>query len=161
MVGELLQHFTDEDIGAVVAYLRHIGTDGPAPDAPPTQSDEVTETERLLASADPKMDLGARLYLDNCNACHFVNGRGADEVFPELDGNTLVTAKGATGLMTVILQGAELPSTETRPMRLRMPGLQIVCRTTRLRRSLVSFAARGAMTQVPSSRARWPICVRS
>ncbi len=122
VVGESLQHFTDDDIGAVVAYLRKIGTDGPAPDTPPAQSDEITETERLLASADPKMDLGARLYLDNCNACHFVNGRGADEVFPELDGNSLVTAKGATGLMTVILQGAELPSTETRPMRLRMPG---------------------------------------
>lgn len=122
VVGESLQHFTDEDIAAVVGYLRHIGTDGPAQDTPPAQSGEVTETERLLASADPNMELGARLYLDNCNACHFVNGRGADEVFPELDGNTLVTAKGATGLMTVIMQGAELPSTKTRPMRLRMPG---------------------------------------
>ncbi|MCZ7675247.1 MAG: cytochrome c [Roseovarius sp.] len=68
------------------------------------------------------MELGARLYLDNCNACHFVDGLGADEVFPELDGNSLVNAPGGTGLIHIILHGAELPSTEIRPMRLRMPG---------------------------------------
>ncbi len=122
VVGESLQYLSDDDVAAMVAYLRHIGRDGPAPTTPAARPETSGETEELLASADPDMDLGARLYLDNCNACHFVDGRGADEVFPDLDGNSLVNAPGATGLIDIILNGAELPSTEIRPMRLRMPG---------------------------------------
>lgn len=122
VVGESLQFLTDKDLDAMVVYLRHIGSDGPAPAMPPERPETDSETEELLASADPDIDLGARLYLDNCNACHFVDGRGADEVFPELDGNSLVNAANPTGLIDVILNGAELPSTEIRPMRLRMPG---------------------------------------
>ena len=86
------------------------------------RSEDATETEALIASADPDMPLGARLYIDNCNACHFANGRGADEVFPELDGNSLVTADSPTGLISMILSGSELPSTPKRPYSLRMPG---------------------------------------
>jgi len=51
-----------------------------------------TATQTLLTSADPAMPLGARLYLDNCSACHFVDGKGAEGTFPALDGNALVNA---------------------------------------------------------------------
>lgn len=131
VVDESLQFLTPEDIAAMVAYLRHIGQDGPATD-PVAETDDPwmtsferlrpSDTAKMLTEAAPDMALGPRLFLDNCNACHFVDGRGADEVFPELDGNYLVTAEQPTGLIDVILQGAELPSTEHRPMRLRMPG---------------------------------------
>lgn len=117
VVRDSSQFFTDEDLQAVGAYLVSLNDAGPAPEV----SDNGA-TEALLASADPGMDLGPRLYLDNCNACHFANGRGADEVFPELAGNALVTADSPTGLLTMILQGGELPSTAARPYRLRMPG---------------------------------------
>lgn len=70
------------------------------------------------------MELGARLYLDNCNACHFNTGKGADGVFPELVGNSAVLADEQGGFLDVILNGAEVPSTETRPSRLRMPGFR-------------------------------------
>ncbi|MFD1910635.1 c-type cytochrome [Halodurantibacterium flavum] len=138
MVGEMalvvedsLQHLTGDDITAIATYLRHIGSGGPAAGEPaPLQEPDVTAFERLaenetsvmLTSADPGMSLGARLYLDNCNACHFVDGRGADEVFPELDGNHLVTAPEPAGLVHMILYGDALPSTEARPKRIRMPG---------------------------------------
>ena len=55
-------------------------------------------------------------------ACDTADGRGADEVFPELDGNSLVTAESPTGLISMILGGSELPSTPKRPYSLRMPG---------------------------------------
>lgn len=45
-------------------------------------------------------------------------------MFPELDGNSLVTAKSSKGLISVILHGAELPSTEKRPMKVRMQGYE-------------------------------------
>ncbi|RGP35378.1 cytochrome c [Pseudotabrizicola alkalilacus] len=135
VVEDSLQYLTPDDLAAVVAYLRHIGNDGPADDASEdgkavaedpgaTKFDMLvaSETSAMLTSANPEMALGARLYLDNCNACHFVDGLGASEVFPELDGNHLVNADQPTGLIHMIMFGDTLPSTGMRPMRLQMPG---------------------------------------
>lgn len=117
VVRDSSQYMTEGDLGAIAAYLVSLNqaTTPPAANTP-------KDTETLLISADPSMDLGARLYLDNCAACHFSNGRGADEVFPELDGSSLVTAKSPNGLISMILNGGALPSTAARPERLRMPG---------------------------------------
>lgn len=121
VVRESTQHFTPGDLEAVGAYLVSLNdADAPRPALLP--EGEISETERLLSAAQPDMPLGARLYLDNCNACHFVDGLGADEVFPELSGNSLVTAESPAGLVSMILVGSELPSTALRPYRLRMPG---------------------------------------
>lgn len=127
-----LQYLTEADRGAVVAYLRAIGPRGAPPPAAPAgrplarieelAGDPSTDTERLLASADPSMPLGARLFLDNCAACHFVDGEGADETFPALDGNATVTAASDKGLVFTILTGATMPGTEVRPVPMRMPG---------------------------------------
>ncbi|KZY48924.1 cytochrome C [Roseovarius sp. HI0049] len=116
VVRESTQFMTGDDLEAMSRFLTGLNEDAePREDTP-------SETEELLFSADPEMALGPRLYIDNCNACHFVDGRGADEVFPELDGNSLVTAKEPTGLISMILGGSELPSTAARPYALRMPG---------------------------------------
>ena len=117
VVRDSTQFLTEADLTAMAAYLVSLNppTTKPATNTP-------TETEKLLISANPSMALGPRLYLDNCSACHFSTGRGANGVFPELDGSSLVTAKSPTGLLSIILHGAALPSTAKRPERLRMPG---------------------------------------
>jgi alcohol dehydrogenase (quinone), cytochrome c subunit len=117
VVRDSSQYMTDGDLTAIAVYLTSLNQGAAA-----LVAEGQTDTEKLLISATPSMDLGPRLYLDNCAACHFSNGRGADEVFPELDGSSLVTAKSPTGLISMILQGGELPSTAARPERLRMPG---------------------------------------
>ncbi|MDP3342522.1 cytochrome c [Frigidibacter sp.] len=130
VVRDSLQFYSDEDLDAVVAYLRALGDPTDGDNAPPVDPPRTIDrldtaaggTEAVLTAAEPGMALGPRLYLDNCNACHFVDGRGADQVFPELDGNPLVTAASATGLIDTILNGAEVPSTTVRPYSLRMPG---------------------------------------
>lgn len=129
VVRDSLQFYSNEDLDAVIAYLHALGG-AQAEDyaaAPELRTAdrlgmEGGGTEAALISAEPGMALGPRLYLDNCNACHFVDGRGADQVFPELDGNPLVTAASPNGLIDTILHGAELPSTALRPYSLRMPG---------------------------------------
>jgi len=122
VVEHSLQYLTDEDNLAIAAYLTHLSGSSEAGTLS-SQSDKIpTVTEQLLTSADPSMSLGARLYLDNCGGCHFVDGRGAAEIFPTLDGNALVNADSATGLISVILHGAQLPSTAHRSARLRMQG---------------------------------------
>ena len=120
VVAASLQYLNDDDLVAIATYLKHIGI----AETPlrPVQPILDEDTVALLTSADPGMPLGARLYLDNCNACHFVDGLGADGVFPELDGSSLVNAPLSKGLIQVILNGAGLPSTAERPAPLRMPG---------------------------------------
>jgi hypothetical protein len=55
--------------------------------------------------------LAARLYLDNCNACHFTDGHGAKSVFPRFDVNSLLTTTEPGGLIPMILNGDAMPST--------------------------------------------------
>ncbi|MHC5306023.1 c-type cytochrome [Bartonella sp. LJL80] len=118
VVGESMQFATDDDMDAIVAYLKHI--------ALPGQRSQLVrdpqKTTAMLTQANPDMALGARLYMDNCNACHFVNAKGASGVFPELDGAKIVNAKDPSGLLHVILDGARMPSTLKRPADIAMPG---------------------------------------
>ena len=140
-----LQYLKDADVYAMAAFLK--GSDGVkgsgdgidgdqpqalagAPAAPPgprvlapAPADAAgAATAKLLTAASPDLPLGARLYLDNCAACHFVTGKGAPEIFPELQANSLVVAPEAGPLIGVILHGAQTPSTALRPMRLTMQG---------------------------------------
>ena len=134
VVEHSLQYLTDTDLNAMAVFLKSM--DGqpvesvPAVIAPPgphstavAPADEAGKaTAQLLTSASPEMPLGGRLYLDNCSACHFVTGKGAAEIFPQLQGNTLVQGVDAAPLIGIILQGTASPSTERRPMRLVMQG---------------------------------------
>lgn len=121
-IGDALQFQNEEDNLAMSLYLKHLNRDAKASSTPTMAANtEKTATEIELTKADPKLDLGKRLYLDNCVGCHFVDGKGAPEIFPQLDGNSIVTADNPTSLINIILHGAELPSTELRPARLRMP----------------------------------------
>lgn len=126
VVEHSLQYLTDEDVTAIARYLRHVASDANAPDTPlrPRSKEVENNTAAMLLAASPNINLGARLYLDNCNACHFSTGAGADGVFPELFGNSTVLAAKPIGFLHVILNGAELPSTATRPARLRMPAFR-------------------------------------
>ncbi|WP_313136637.1 c-type cytochrome [Paracoccus jeotgali] len=127
-----LQHLPDSDINAIVSYLRHLAPNGggeePAP-LPDTTAERMWnaaaegETAALLSSADPSaLDLGARLYLDNCSACHLIDGKGAPRVIPELDANPVVTSDATEGLLQMILHGDTMPSTAGAPLKLAMPG---------------------------------------
>ena len=127
-----LQHLPESDIDAIVAYLRSLAPNGGGGEPPPPAATdaerlwvamETNETTAMLARADPEeLDLGARLYLDNCSACHMVDGKGAPGVFPELDDNPVITDAALGGLLQMILHGDEMPSTSGAPLRLAMPG---------------------------------------
>lgn len=134
VVEHSLQYMSDADLNAMAVFLKSM--DGQPVEAAPAQvampgprsiaalpADEAGQpTAKLLKSASPDMPLGARLYLDNCAACHFVSGKGAPEIFPELQGNAMVLGKDASPLVSVILNGTSVPSTSRRPMHLAMQG---------------------------------------
>ena len=109
---------TEADLKAISAYIKFIGGN---PAAPAPASTTVSATEAKLTAAK-NLTTGERLYLDNCGACHFVTGKGAPRIFPELDQATIVNAGDPTGLIHTILAGAQQPSTAKAPSTLVMPG---------------------------------------
>ena len=111
-------HMTDADLKAIAAYLKFLGGNPPL-QAFSVQAQQATEAKLTAAK---NLSEGERLYLDNCGACHFVTGKGAPAIFPELDGATIVNAKDPTGLIHTILAGAQQPSTAKAPSTLAMPG---------------------------------------
>ncbi|WP_339109809.1 c-type cytochrome [Thioclava sp. GXIMD4216] len=132
-IRDSLQYLSDEDRAAMVAYLRSIAAYQPvavtgeaAPKAAVARPAELKagldDATRKLLLTPENQPLGARLFMDNCAACHFADGKGAAGIFPALAGNATVTAKQSNGLVDTILHGAAIPSTAQRPAELKMPG---------------------------------------
>ncbi|MDB5500902.1 MAG: alcohol dehydrogenase [Tardiphaga sp.] len=113
-----LSYLTDPDLRAIAIYLKGIAARTASTTA--TAGKTAATTAKLSAARD--LTPGERLYLDNCNACHFVGGQGAARVFPSLDGASIVNAESPTGLIRTILGGAATPSTSRSPSILPMPG---------------------------------------
>ncbi|PYG46755.1 mono/diheme cytochrome c family protein [Pantoea sp. AG1095] len=111
-------HMTDADLKAIAAYLKFLGGNPPL-QAYNVQKQQATEAKLTAAKG---LSEGERLYIDNCGACHFVTGKGAPGIFPELDQATIVNARDPSGLIHTILAGAQQPSTEKAPSTLAMPG---------------------------------------
>ncbi|ALM54024.1 cytochrome c [Halomonas huangheensis] len=118
VIAHSTSHLNEDDLLSIAAYLQALPREA---DEDRQSASSPEDTEALLTSAELGDDLGARLYLDNCNACHLANGRGAPQVFPSLVDNSLVNAEDPTGLIHVILAGARLPSTPNKPEELAMP----------------------------------------
>ncbi|KQQ66373.1 alcohol dehydrogenase [Pseudomonas sp. Leaf127] len=118
VVANSTSHMSDEDLGAVAAYLKSLNGKK-APAATKSSASEAT-TAKLTAAKD--LTLGERLYVDNCGACHFVGGNGASRIFPQLDGASIINADNPSALISVILAGAQTPSTARAPSVLPMPG---------------------------------------
>ncbi|UWE16334.1 c-type cytochrome [Herbaspirillum huttiense] len=113
-------HLKPEDLQSIAAYLKTLSPVASASSGRVTPQGAEATTKKLTAAKD--LSLGERLYLDNCAACHFVNGKGAPGIFPVLDGATVVNADNPSALLHVILAGARTPSTEKAPSILVMPG---------------------------------------
>ncbi|MFK0092177.1 c-type cytochrome [Pseudomonas sp. NPDC090592] len=119
VIANSTSHMSDADLQAMAAYLKSLTpANGPAYQQ---QADRSAATTAKLTAAKG-LTLGERLYIDNCGACHFVSGQGAERVFPRLDGASVVNAANADALLHVILAGAATPSTERAPSVLPMPG---------------------------------------
>jgi mono/diheme cytochrome c family protein len=118
VVANSTSHMTDDDLHAIAVYLKSLEAGKPVYRHKQDRSDVTAK--KLTAAKD--LTLGERLYIDNCNACHFVAGNGASRVFPKLDGASIINASSPSALIHIILAGAQTPSTERAPSVLPMPG---------------------------------------
>lgn len=105
------------DLEAIAAYLKTLP---PKPDNVSTFTANDA-TARALA-AGQESGAGARLYDDNCAACHLTDGKGPNGTFPAMAGNSLVLGRNPVSLIRIVLNGSAVPATQQRPSALGMPG---------------------------------------
>lgn len=111
-VSNSLQHLHDDDIGAIIAYLRLVPAAGSSA-KPAFAHDGRGSDEALLRGRDRQnerdsLTTGAALFSANCASCHAADGRGsADQSYPSLSRNSATGAIRADNLIAAILYGVE------------------------------------------------------
>lgn len=108
VIANSTQHLSDSDLADIATYLK----DMPAPTSKSDKTDLAQNTRSL----------GAAVYVDNCAACHMDNGQGQPQVFPQLKGSSAVQAAKAETMIRVVLAGAGIPATTSKPTGLKMPA---------------------------------------
>jgi mono/diheme cytochrome c family protein len=113
VVGRSLQHLSQQDIGAMTAYLGSLPAE---------------QEERRPAAAPPEevMKLGGRLYGQHCADCHGKDGRGAmaDDgapAYPPLAGNRTLLMDEPVNAIRIVLNGGFAPATAGNPRPYGMP----------------------------------------
>lgn len=100
---------TDADLKAIAVYLKDL----PA-------SDKAAPTP--VATDNPAMQTGARIYAVNCSACHNGDGSGQGALFPKLAGNSVVQQGDPTTLIHIVLAGSQGAVTAAAPTTPAMPS---------------------------------------
>jgi mono/diheme cytochrome c family protein len=108
VVASSTQHLDAADLRAMATFLKEL----PRHEPPPARRAPVS-TETL--------ELGARLYENNCAQCHGQQGEGAGSAYPPLAGHRTVTMGSSANLVRVILSGGFPATTAGHPRPFGMP----------------------------------------
>ncbi len=117
VVGQSTQHLTPRDLAAMAVFLKSV------PQAGRTEARD-TRLERVPVRAGA-LERGARLYGQQCAACHGEQGEGVPGAYPPLAGNRAVTLPVTANLVQVVIHGAFGPSTAGRPRPYGMPPFAV------------------------------------
>jgi mono/diheme cytochrome c family protein len=112
VVGQSLQYLTDDDAGAMAAYLKSLPPE-PSPRRPGA------------APLDDVMKAGRTLYEHHCADCHGADGRGTSvaghPAYPPLAGNGALTMADPVNAIRIVLNGGFPPATGGNPRPFGMP----------------------------------------
>jgi alcohol dehydrogenase (quinone), cytochrome c subunit len=111
------QYMTPADALATAKYLKALRS----PDEEPATRFTYDAIEHIALRNGDASKLGARIYLDNCAACHRPDGVGYELVFPRLAGNPVVQAGNPKSLISIVLEGSQTPRTTRTPAQFTMP----------------------------------------
>lgn len=111
------QYMTPADALATAKYLKALRN----PDEGPATRFTYDATEHLALKNGDASKPGARIYLDNCAACHRADGVGYEQVFPRLAGNPVVQTGNPQSLVSIVLDGSQTPRTARTPAQFTMP----------------------------------------
>ncbi|HWX00334.1 cytochrome c [Collimonas sp.] len=109
-----LQYLTDDDLKAIVTYLRSAPAVSDAADKKPRYAwgqpaDDDAEIRGIAAvSVSSNASGGAELFSGNCASCHSASGSGVvGGYYPSLFNNSVVGARDPGNLLMVILNGVQ------------------------------------------------------
>jgi len=109
-----LQYLSDDDLKAIVTYLRSVPAVSDAADKKPRYAwgqpaDDDAEIRGIAAvSVSSNASGGAELFSGNCASCHSASGSGVvGGYYPSLFNNSVVGARDPGNLLMVILNGVQ------------------------------------------------------
>ena len=106
-----LQYMSDADTEAMAVYLKAL----------PQRDAEAPPTSEARLVSPNVMELGRKLYLRDCAACHGSEGKGTPPVFPPLAGNQSITMRSPVNSIRMVLNGGYPPGTKKNPRPHGMP----------------------------------------
>ncbi len=112
-------YLSDDDLNAMVMYLKSL----------PATAQQAAygydgETTTALQSGKPNQP-GATLYLGYCVSCHGADGKGQVPYIPPLAGNPEVLDTDPSGLVNLVLNGAQTIVVRGAPAAYRMPQFRV------------------------------------
>jgi mono/diheme cytochrome c family protein len=106
-----LQYMSDEDAQAMAVYLKGL---------PPRDSEPPPTSQARLV--DPTvMELGRKVYAEQCAVCHGDEGKGQPPSYPLLAGNQSITMSSPVNSIRMVLNGGYAPGTKKNPRPYGMP----------------------------------------
>ena len=112
VVHDSTQHLEASDLRAMAVYLKSL---------PPKASDDAPPVKTTAAMRAVMMERGARLYVENCTACHRASGEGIARAYPVLASNPGVIMNSTINAIRVVLNGGLPPGTTGNPRPFGMP----------------------------------------
>jgi mono/diheme cytochrome c family protein len=97
---------TDDDVNAIATYLKSLPGNGKA----------------QMAASAPEITAGGAIYRDQCSACHGLDGKGVDRLFPSVANSSMARADDPTTVIRIVLRGARSVATDKEPTAPGMPS---------------------------------------
>ncbi|CAK9885968.1 MAG: Gluconate 2-dehydrogenase cytochrome c subunit [Candidatus Erwinia impunctatus] len=116
VIADSTQYMNQEDLTAIAVYLKSLPSSDPEATAPQDKPD----TQAGLVSGALNQP-GARLYMDNCAACHRTDGKGYANAFPPVAHNPAILSDDPSSLISIILRGSKAAVTRDAVTGLTMP----------------------------------------
>lgn len=105
-----LQYMSDADVRAMAVYLKSL---------PPKGEARATSQAQLVAPGT--MELGRRIYVQQCAMCHGDDGKGKPPGFPPLANNQSIEMASPVNPIRMVLNGGYAPATRKNPRPYGMP----------------------------------------
>ena len=111
------QYLSDEDASAIAVYLKSLSRNGSG--APQRTYEKGTALALIQGNMG---QIGAKEYVDNCAACHRLDGKGYEHTYPPLAQNSALMSEDPSSLINIVLNGGKTPVTHDAVTGLAMPA---------------------------------------
>jgi len=137
VINNSTQYFTDDDLGAMAAYLKSLSPIGD-PKATYTYDPKTTEALRSGTFATS----GERVYVQHCAACHGYDGKGHPPYLAPIAGNPTMVDDNPVSLINVTLNGSARIVVKGMPDAYRMPQFRVLLNDQEIA-DVLTFMRRG------------------